>query len=185
MAPEKWIPAFGRGHAPGSEEAANVRVDQELPPRNPAGPCRYSSITVRRDLGGVVSYPRLRLFDRRGLRGTFLRQNPGLRLFALLQPNHEHVRTAHGRVRRSRSCAFDSNRYGGGNHSADGAGEGRRSFGGREGVVRRLPLGDRGMAATLRRNLDIGQRHGSRRMGKGSSEKYQGILSGITDQPNP
>src|SRR5262249_46826356 len=69
---EKWIPAFGRGHAPGSEEAANVRVDQELPPRNPAGPCRYSSITVRRDLGGIVSYPRLRLFDRRGLRGTFL-----------------------------------------------------------------------------------------------------------------
>ena len=60
--------------------------------------------------------------------------------------------------------------------------QGRRPRGRRQGAVRLLPLGDRGMAAALRRDVDVGRRHRSRCMAKGGAEKYQGVLSGDADQ---
>ena len=108
---------------------------------------------------------------RRGVRGALLRQDPGLRLFALLQSDHEHVRAAHGRVRRRGSRAIDRDRHGGGDDRAHGPGQSRRSRGRRQGAVRLLPLGHRGMAAALRRHVDAGQRHRSRCVEKGGRRK--------------
>ncbi len=159
-----------------------ARVVQDLPSRNPPGSCRHAALAVRRDLGGVVSHPRLRLPDGRGMRGPLLRQDPGLRLFALLEPDHEHVRTAHGGVRRCGGGAFDRDRNGGGDDGNHGPRARRRSCGRGQGVVRLVPLGHRGMAAAFRRHIDAGQRHRSRRVEKGDAEKHQGVFPGIPDQ---
>ena len=112
----------------------------------------------------------------------FSGKNAGLRLFALFQPDHDHVRAAHGRARRRGSCARDRDRHGGGDHGADGPGARRRSCGRRQGAVRLLPLGDRGMAAALRRHLDAGRRHRSRCLEEGGAEEHQGVLYGNADQ---
>ena len=53
----------------------------------------------------------------------FSGKTPGLRLFALLQPDHEHVREAHGGARRRRGRALDRDRHGGRHHRADGPGQ--------------------------------------------------------------
>ena len=58
----------------------------------------------------------------------------------------------------------------------------RRSRGRRQGAVRLLPLGDRGMAAALRRHLHFGQRHRSGCLEKGGAEEHQGVFPGIADQ---
>ena len=100
------------------------------------------------------------------VRGALLRQGAGLRLFALFQPDRHHVRAAHGRARRRRSRARDRDRHGRRHHRADGPGARRRPRGRRQGAVRLLPLGDRGMAAALRRHLDAGRRHRPRRTGR-------------------
>src|SRR5208283_4286441 len=82
---------------------SHARVEPEdLSPGNPPGPCRDPAFAVRRDLGSAVPHPGLRLSERRGMRSALLRQNPWLRLFALLEPDHGHVRAAHGRARRRR-----------------------------------------------------------------------------------
>ena len=161
----------------------HARVEpKDLPPRNPPGACRHAALAVRRDVGGAVPHPGLRLRQRRGMRGALLRQDPGLRLFALLQPDHGHVRAAHGRARRRRGRALDRDRHGGGHHRADGPGARRRSRRRRQGAVRLLPLGDRGMAAALRRRLDAGRRHRPRRLEERGAHEHQGVLPGNADQ---
>ena len=157
---------------------------QDLPPRNPPGACRHPALAVRRDLGGAVPHPGLYLRQRRGVRAALLRQDPGLRLFALLQPDHGHVREAHGRARGRRGRALDRDRHGRRHHRADGPGQGRRSRGRRQGAVRLLPLGDRGMAAALRRDLHAGRRQGSECLEKGGAQEHQGVLHGDADQPD-
>ena len=54
-----------------------------------------------------------------------------LSVFALLQPDRDDVRAAHGRARRRAGRARDRDRHGGGHHRADGPGQGRRSRRGR------------------------------------------------------
>ena len=118
----------------------------------------------------------------RSARLRFSGKIAGLRLFALFQPDHGHVRAAHGRARRRRGRALDRDRHGGGHHRADGPGARRRSRGRRQGAVRLLPLGDRGVAAALRRRLDAGRRQGPRRLEEGGAQEHQGVLHGDADQ---
>ena len=139
---------------------------EDLPPGNPPGAWRNAALAIRRDVRVAVPHARLCLSERRGMRGAFRRQGARLRLFALFQSDALHVRAAHGRAGRRRGRALDGDRHGGGNHRADGAGARRRPRGRRQGAVRLLPLGDRGMVAALRRHLDAGQRHRPCRPGR-------------------
>ena len=52
----------------------------------------------------------------------------------------------------------------------------------RQGAVRLVPLGDRGMAAALRRALHAGRRQGPRRLEEGGAEEHQGAVPGNADQ---
>ena len=103
---------------------------------------------------------------------------PGYVYSRYSNPTHEHVRAAHGRARRRRGRALDGNRHGGGDHRADGAGARRRPRRRRQGAVRLLPLGGRGMAAALWRHLNAGRRQGPRRLEERGAAEHQGILSG-------
>ena len=51
-----------------------------------------------------------------------------------------------------------------------------------EAVVRLLPLHRRGPPAALRRHLDAGRRHRSRRVEEGGDEEHQDVLPGEPDQ---
>ena len=137
----------------------------KLPPRDPARACRHPALAVRRDLGGAVPHPGLRLRERPERGAALQERRAGLSVFALRQPDRDDVRAAHGRARRRGGRARDRDRHGGGHHRADGPGQGRRSHRGVEGAVRLLPLRGRGPPAALRRRLDAGRRHRSRRSG--------------------
>ena len=79
------------GHIPagffvGRRRASWTRLlEPAVPPGNPADPCRHPALAVRRDLGGAVPHPGLRLRERRAVRGALQRRGAGLSLFALLQ----------------------------------------------------------------------------------------------------
>ena len=145
------LPRAPTGFSRRPQGGPHVRVDQETIAPKPAwcmpARCARSSARCRRR----CSSRRATSTRPRRIASALLRQDPGLRLFALLQPDHEHVREAHGRARRRGSRALDRDRHGGRHHRADGSGAGRRSRRRRQGAVRLLPLGDRGMAAALRR----------------------------------
>ena len=125
-----------------------------------------SALAVRRDLRGAVPHPGLRLRQLRAGRAALQGRGAGLPVFALRQSDGRDVRGAHGGVRGRRSRARDRDRHGGGDPRADGPGEGRRSRRRGEAAVRLLPLRGRGLPAALRRHLDAGRRHRSRRNGR-------------------
>ena len=60
--------------------------------------------------------------------------------------------------------------------------QGRRSRGGREGAVRLVPLRRRGSPAALRRRLDPGRRHRSRRLAQRGAAEHQDLLPREPDQ---
>ena len=92
-------------------------------------------------------------------------KEPGYVYSRYSQSDRDDVRAAHGRARRRRGRARHRDRHGRRHHRADGPGQGRRSRRRRQGAVRLLPLGDRGLAAALRRHLDAGRRQRPRRNG--------------------
>ena len=140
------------------------------------------ALAVRRDVGGAVPHPGLRLRQRRAVRGALQGRGAGLPLFALLQSDGRDVRGAHGRVRRRRGRARDRDRHGGGDDGADRPAQGRRSRGRRQGAVRLVPLRGRGFPAALRRRLDAGRRHRSRPVAQGGAAQHQGVLPREPDQ---
>ena len=169
--PRKAVPVFGKDHAQGLKEAVMPASSKTYRPETRlvhAGTLRsqFGETSEALFLTQGYVYP-----TRRGVRGALLRKDPGLRLFALLEPDHEHVRAAHGRARRRGGRALDRDRHGGGDDGAHGPRAGRRSRRRGQGAVRLVPLGDRGMAAAFRRHLDAGQRHRSRRVEKGDAAK--------------
>ena len=124
----------------------------QVPPRNPPGARRHPALAIRRDLGGAVPHPGLRLRQLRAgrapasrarSRATSIRASP-------IRPS-TMFEAAHGRVRRRRSRARDRDRHGRGHARADGPGQGRRPRRRGEGAVRLLPLRGRGLPAALRR----------------------------------
>ena len=100
----------------------SASAHQKLPPRNPARACRHAALAVRRDLGGAVPHPGLRLRQRRAGRAALQGRRARLPVFALLQPDRDDVRAAHGRARGRGGRARDRDRHGGGHHRADGPG---------------------------------------------------------------
>ena len=96
----------------------------------------------------------------------FKGEEPGYLYSRYSNPTVAHVRAAHGRARGRRGRARDRDRHGGGDDRADRPAQGRRSRRRGQGAVRLLPLGGRGFPAALRRRLDAGRRHRSRRNGR-------------------
>ena len=100
----RWAPAehFRPGFLLGKGDP-DVRVRAaKLPPRDPARACRHPALAVRRDLGGTLPHPGLRLRERPECGKALQERRAGLSVFALLQPDRDHVRAAHGRARRRR-----------------------------------------------------------------------------------
>ena len=98
----------------------------------------------------------------------------GLRLFALLQSDHEHVEQ-HGRPRRGGSRAIDGNRNGRRHHGAHGPGQSGRSRGRRKALfgscrwVIEEWLPRFGVTSTLVNGTDLNA-------WKKASRKYQSVL---------
>ncbi len=98
VVPKGGLPVFGKDQAQGLRRPRCPRLTKSYRPETRlvhAGTLRsqFGEISEALFLTQGYIYP-----TRRGMRGALLRQDPGLRLFALLQPDHEHVRAAHGRL---------------------------------------------------------------------------------------
>ena len=132
----------------------SASANKDLPPRNPPGAIRHAALAVRRNVGGAVSDPGLRLRQLRAGRGALQGRRSRLSVFALRQSDRRHVRAAHGGVRGRGSRARDRDRHGRGHDLAGRPAQGRRSRRRLEGDVRLLPLRGRGLPAALRRRLD-------------------------------
>ena len=78
---------------------------------NPACPRRHVPFSVRRNLGGDLPDVRLRLSKRRGSRTGIQGRQAAIYLFALRQPDAEHVRRATGAARRDGILRRDSQRH--------------------------------------------------------------------------
>ena len=76
------------------------------------GSCLYvmedPALAVRRDVGGAVPHPGLRLRQFRAGRGPLQGRGPRLPVLALRQSDRRHVRAAHRRIRGRGSGARDS-----------------------------------------------------------------------------
>ena len=59
----------------------------KLPPRNPAGPCRHPALAVRRDLGGAVPHPGLRLRQLAQAEKRFKNEEPGYQYSRFSNPD--------------------------------------------------------------------------------------------------
>ena len=165
-----------------SESDTSASDTSKIPSRNPAGAVRHAALAVRRDLGGAVPHPGLRLRQLGAGRGALQGRGPRLPVFALRQPDRDDVRAAHGRVRGRGGGARAVDRHGRGDARDDGPGEGRRPYRGVEGDLRLLPLRDGGLPAALRRELDHRRRLQSRRMARGDAAEHQDLLPGNADQ---
>ena len=158
------------------------RPQNQIPPRNPPGSCRHPALAVRRNVGGAVPHPGLRLRQFRAGRGALQGRGSRLPVFALRQSDRGHVRAAHGGVRGRGSRARDRDRHGRGHARADGPGQGRRSRRRVQGDVRLVPLRGRGLPAALRRHLDDRRRLRSRRVARRDAAEHQDLLPRDADQ---
>ena len=78
----------------------------DLEPRDAAGARRHAALAVRRDVGGAVPHPELRLRQRRAGRGALQERGAGFIYSPLRQPDRRHVRGAHAAAgRRARPRA--------------------------------------------------------------------------------
>ena len=141
-----------------------------------------AALAVRRDLRGALPDAGLRLRELAAGGAALQERRARLSVFAVLQSDRHDVRAAHGAPGRRGSGARDRDRHGRGQHRADGPVARRRSHRRLEAIVRLLPLHRRGPPAALRRHLDAGRRHRSRRLEEGGDEEHQDVLPGEPDQ---
>ena len=179
------LPAVGAGEESAHDhQGPSILRFAQLELRDAARARRHPALALRRDLRGAVSHPVLRLRVGRAGGSPLQGRGPGLHLFALLQPDHSHVRGAHAPDRGGGGRPRHRHRHGRRNLGAAVLPQGRRPHRRRAGHVRLVPLRGAGSLSPLRHHLHAGRRPRHGRMGPRRQAQHEGLLLRDAGQPD-